>query len=274
VTPKVRPTVAIFIAALLFIFVALRHPDIGLSRRAMLLFWVVFCLAATIAFHWIYHRFADRLPEGPEPTAELNLVTERMPKAAWLAIFPPLLAVATWWWMSAHSGGLPWSNEWDGSAQSSPLYREAVVYLFLVNGWMLCLVVSCLAVWHGSSRAYGSRRGQLLEAVLFQWLALIWTIDHVFWTDFRAPLAAAVASRTAVAVGYCIFFWWLWGMLKFEARLDSEEPRTGTGFYFNSGDPAFLGPRGLNLASHWSWGLALMGVALLVLAPWLLWWME
>jgi hypothetical protein len=53
-------------------------------------------------------------------------------------------------------------------------------------------------------------------------------------------------------------------------RQRAAEPRMGTWMYFDLRDPSFLGPRGVNAGNAWSWVLAGVGLAPLLLAEWML----
>jgi len=104
--------------------------------------------------------------------------------------------------------------------------------------------------------------------VLIQWLALIWILDSVFWNTFRVSVAAATVAHTFKAAGICILVWIPFRLNKFYG-LDSNGSAR---FYCDPRDPAYRGPRGVNLASAWSLLLLVFGVALLILAALLLRW--
>lgn len=244
--------------------------DEQLSERAWIYLLLLFTLPAALLYQWVYHRELQKLPAPALPKAELSLAVERMPKVVWLAILPPLIAAALLWWITTHGSELPWRDTWLGPpmpATSHRTFRFAAVAFVVWNCLGTWRAALGLAQWHGMPRAYTSRRERLELAIAVQWLLLI---NFTAWSCtmlFRMPVMLAIIVGVVVGAGFSAMMWVTWQEPRFRRQ---GEPAIGVWFYFDSGDPAFLGPRGLNVASAWSWVLATVAATPIVLAEWLL----
>jgi hypothetical protein len=50
----------------------------------------------------------------------------------------------------------------------------------------------------------------------------------------------------------------------------AEHPRAGRWFYFDGQDSAFYGPRGINMANRWVWGMQALLILQVLLIRWIL----
>lgn len=274
-TPQVRAVGAMLAAA----FLTTSPFSIGVLLQAkwvsnwaaspanLYILWAISFVVSSLAYLLVYRRYAPQPTEHAAPLAELSLIAEPLPRATWLAVFPPLLVAATLWWITTYGSELPWRYAADGPLENNPLYRKMVTHAVLVCGVTTWIAGGGLAAWFGMSRAYQFRRTLLLGTVLNQWLGLTWIADAMLWDTFRVPVAAAATAHALKASALCVIVWQAIRLNRLE-RLD----RSPGAFYFDSRDPAYRGPRGTNLASIWFQALAASGVALALIAALLLRW--
>ncbi|MEO8313966.1 MAG: hypothetical protein ABI645_04135 [Pseudomonadota bacterium] len=267
-SPKVRANIATIVAYAPFIVANTLYRG-QLSQRTWVYLGLLSMLPAILIYQWVYHRETLKHPAPALPRAELNLAPERLPPVVWLAIMPPLIAAAFLWWITTYSIELPWRDSWLGPpkpAASHEMFRMLGVMFVIWNCLGSWRVGLGLAQWHGMPRAYVSRRKRLLLAIEAQWLFLLIPLAHTCGNLFRLPTLWATVCGVVVGVGVLAIIW----SANRERQLRKAEPRIGTWCYFDFRDPAFLGPRGLNLASGWSWTLAAIALSPIVLAEWLL----
>jgi hypothetical protein len=240
--------------------------------RPMVYAGLAWALAVSVLCQWVYHRYLPRMPASAIPAPELSLAAERLPRVVWLAIIPPVITAVLLWCVLAYGSALPWRDTWLGPELPAPQhgfnYKNLVLTLVVWNCFAMWVVIFNLAMWHGMSRAYTYRRAGLVTAVAAQWLILVGTVGQAGGMSLRLPTTLATVSGIVYGASMAGVMWIGCEMMRRRKR--AAEPRTGTWMYFDLRDPSFLGPRGVNTGNAWSWVLAGVGLAPLLLAEWML----
>ncbi len=268
---KVRASLATLIMEVPFLALFFLYRD-RLPLRAWVYLGLLSFLAALLIYQWVYHRESVKVATPRAvPGSELNLTPEYMPRVVWLALAPPVLVAVLLWWVKVHGSELQWRDNWLGPPQPAMNHRTysmASIFVIIPNSAALWAVLYGLAQWHGMPRAYARRREVLLRAVLSQWLILVASVAWMSGMNFHMPPALATTCGIAYGFGLPALMWTGWRA----SRRFVDDLHIGTWWYFDFGDPAFSGPRGMNLASSWSWALAVAAIVPLLLAEWLLHW--
>jgi hypothetical protein len=250
------------------LFVVRIRYDYALSQRSWVYIWLACSLISVLIYQWVYHRHAAAPPAQALPPAELSLSHERVPALVWTALIPPIILMALLWWVTFHGSGLPWRDGWLGPPRPAVSHRFFLPSMIMVIVWISIgswKVVYNLARWHGMPRTYPHRRQRLVNAVGLQWMALVAVVAWASGLNFYLP--APLATACAITFGVGMFSVIAYGNQEY--RLRTQDPRTGTWCYFQLQDPAFLGPRGMNLANRWALALGAAGLAPVILAEWL-----
>lgn len=268
---RARANVVGALAYVPYVLFILMYAD-ELPGRQVVYAGLAWGLAVGVLGQWVYHRYSPRMPVSAIPAPELSLEAERLPRLVWLAICPPLIAAVLVWCVLAYGSALPWRDTWLGPELPAPQhgveYKHLVLTLVVWNCFAMWVVLFNLAMWHGMSRAYTYRRAGLVTAVAGQWLILVGTAGHASGMSLRLPPALATLSGIVYGASMAGVMWIGCEMMRRRKR--AAEPRTGTWMYFDLRDPSFLGPRGVNAGNAWSWVLAGVGIAPLLLAEWML----
>ena len=230
------------------------------ARASMALLSVV---AATVYGVWMHRRQVEQLAVATAPARELSLTSERLPRAVWLSLGPPLAVTMLVWWVVSSGSTLPGRPRVEGTLSSQQWF---VLMLIFWNGFAAQAVGYGLGAWYGMSRAYAVRRTLLLTALANQWLSLVvttaWGLDMVMTIPPDLEFLFVVAGGGAAAV----LAWNVWRI----NRLYSEPPRPGGWVYVDAQDPTFIGPRGMNMANGWFWLMQTALVAQVLLIKWIL----
>lgn len=263
--PKITAYIVGLAVMALFLVLHSQYGD-HLSLRARIYLAILSVIASGLIWHWVFHRLADESPGARGPAREVSLEVESLPNALWLAAIPPLLVAAALWWVTAHGDGLPWRQSGGEAFRHSLSYRVLVGMTIFGNGLAAGMFVVALAVWYGMSRAYRFRRAQLLAAVANLWVVLLLTLGSAGGTAFLLSDSMQVLAFALTLVAVLLL---LWNSFRIQ-RMYAANPRTGNWFYLDRYDPAFLGPRGLNLASSWCWIILAAFITPVLAAEWLL----
>jgi len=230
------------------------------ARASMALLSVV---AATVYGVWMHRRQAEQLAADPAPTRELSLASERLPRAVWLAVGPPILIAMLIWWVVTSGSTLPGRPRVEGTLSSQQWFVFMVIFW---NGFAAQAVGYGLGGWYGMSRAYAVRRTLLMTVLANQWLFLVvtmaWGLDMVMGVPADLEPVCVVAGGGAAAV----LAWNVWRI----NQLYYTQPRPGGWVYCDARDPTFLGPRGMNMANGWFWLLQSALVLQMLLIKWIL----
>ncbi|MDQ2639411.1 MAG: hypothetical protein M3Y79_02355 [Pseudomonadota bacterium] len=248
------------------------YLDGGPPTRPRMYLALAWGLGVSVLCQWVYHRYSPRVPASALPAPELSLTADRVPRVAWMAIIPPVIAGAILCGVLAYGSELPWRDTWLGpqlpASSHGFLYRHMVITLIGWNCLFMWLVLFNLAKWHGLSRAYTDRRAGLVSAVAAQWLVLVMTISQASGMSMRLP--PVLATTCGIVYGATLAgVMWI-GCESERRRRRAAQPPTGTWIYFDLQDPSFFGPRGLNAGNAWSWVLGAAALAPLLLGEWML----
>jgi hypothetical protein len=221
------------------------------------LVWLLYCA-------WMSRRQASQLSENSPPTRELRLDRERVPRAVWLVGGPPIVVAALLWRLVAHGSELPWQPSATGPLAE---LRWLPVLVIFWNGLAAQGVVFGLAAWHSMSRSHEFRRTLLLTSIANQWLLLVLSIAFAGGTFMRVP-ADLEEPVLVMAIGVCapLLAWNTWRI----NRLYYANASIGKWVYLDFQDQAFMGQRGVNMASAWFWGMAAVVILEVVLVRWIL----
>jgi hypothetical protein len=263
-SPKTRATVVSLLVLAPFMFVRIRY-DYALSQRTWIYIWLPLCLTSALIYQWVYHRYSAAPLPHTLPPAELNLVREHIPALVWTALVPPAILLALLWWVTLHGSGLPWRDGWLGPPKPAVTHQMYLPTMIMAIAWISLAswkVVYHVARWHGMPRTYPHRRERLVNAVGLQWISLPVIVAWASGNNFYLP--APIATACAITLGIGMFPLIAYGSREYKLR--NQEPHTGTWWYFDRQDPAFLGPRGMNLANWWAFVLVAAGLAPILLA--------
>jgi hypothetical protein len=252
------------------LFIAMNADE--LPSRPIVYAGLAWALVVMVLCQWVYHRYAPPIPASAVPAPELSLATERLPPVVWLAIIPPLIVAFLLWCLMVYGSELPWRDTWLGPKLPAPAhglkYSFVVITLIGWNCLAMWAVIFNLAMWHGMSRAYTYRRAGLVGAVASQWVIMVASICLASGMSLRLP--PALANLAGILYGASLAgVMWMGGEV-LRRRQRAGEPRMGYWVYFDLRDPSFLGPRGMNTGNAWSWVLAGVGLAPLLLGEWML----
>ena len=210
---------------------------------------------AFVAWRW---RAVQSMPiERPNRAAALDLGHEKMPKAAWLAAFPPVIMLAFLFWLAAGwnpllvrdtLGYVPGTTAW-----RDPAFRSVASVLFVGVGWSVWCGLFGLTMWHGVSRQCAWRRAQLEGAVATGWCFSLLCPAVVLPLWLRLPTLGLVLCAVAAASGVSILL--IFAPRARRAWDAAEVQPPAYRLYFDWHDPSALGDRGMNLGSPWNWAL-------------------
>jgi len=261
------PRMQFWIGMLTFQMVAVLGPYLLLagiaSDRARASMALPLAIAAGLYGVWMYRRQVEQLAAEPAPTRELSLASERLPRAVWLALGPPLVVAMLIWWVVASGSTRPGRPPVAGPLSSQQWFVFMVIFW---NGFAAQAVGYGLGAWYGMSRAYAFRRTLLLTALANQWLFLV--VTTAFGLDMVMGVPADLEPVIVIAGGgaAAVLAWNVWRI----NRLYYTHPRPGSWVYADARDPTFLGPRGMNMANGWFWLLQAALVLQMLLIKWIL----
>ena len=233
------------------------------SDRARASWALLSVVAATVYGIWMHRRQVEQLAVAAAPARELSLTSERLPRAVWLALGPPLAVAMLVWWVVSSGSTFPGRPRVEGRLSSEQWF---VFMLIFWNGFAAQAVGYGLGAWYGMSRAYAVRRTLLRTALANQWLCLVvtmaWGLDLVIAVPADLEFLSVVAGGGAAAV----LAWNVWRV----NRLYYEQPRPGGWVYVDAQDPTFIGPRGMNIANGWFWMMQAALVVQVLVIKWIL----